>query len=63
MSEFKKLGLIFLVSNLNEFLIFYNFLDLANFSHFDFWDLDDFLVFDSIDFSINLLSSSLPSTF
>ena len=55
----KKLGLLFLVLKLGEFPLFDNFF----FSLADFWDLDNFLVFNNfLDFSINLLSPSIPPT-
>ena len=55
MSKVKKLDLAFLALKLDEFLFFDNFLDLANFSLFDFWDLNNFPIFKFINFSINLL--------
>ena len=43
MLEVKKLGPFFLMSKLGKFSLFDNFFpDLA-----DFWDLDNFLVFDN----------------
>ena len=38
----KKLGLTFLILNLNKFLLFNDFLGLANFLLFDFCNLDNF---------------------
>ena len=57
MLEVRKFSLFFLVSKLGKFLLFDNFfLNLA-----DFWDLNNFLVFDNFPhFSINLLPSSTP---
>ena len=66
--EIKILGWAFLIVNLGEFLLFDNFLDLANFLHFNFpnldyfWPFNNFLIFSFINFLINLLSSSTPLT-
>ena len=55
--EVKKLGPSFLTANLGKFSLFDGFLDLAN-----FWPFDNFLVFNSINFSINLLLISIIPT-
>ena len=55
--EIKKLGLAFFVPKLGEFPLFNTFLDLTNFSLFDFPDLDNFGTFDFSYF----LVCSIPS--
>ena len=54
----KKLDLFSLVLKLGDFPVFDNFFpDLAN-----FWDLNNFLIFNFIDFSIDLQPSSIIPT-
>ena len=53
----KKLSPIYLASNLRKFPLFNSFLDLVDFSLYDFLGLDNFLVFSSTNFLINLLPS------
>ena len=41
-SSIRKLGLVFIILKLGEFLLFDNFLDLADFLLSDFYNLDNF---------------------
>ena len=50
MPEIKKLSLAFLVPKLRGFPLFNNFLDLVDFSLFDFHDLDNFEAFNFSNF-------------
>lgn len=63
--EVKKLSPVLLTIKLRELSVFDNFLNLANFSFFDFWNLDNFISFDNFldltNFLINHYCKSLSN--